>query len=124
MTIQEAIDRADSVKPNAFSTADKVAWINSLEGTVALEVFLMAPAEAAQFHYTEEDVSTTLLIDPPFDDLYVFWLEAMIDEANGEYDRYQNDRQMFNSRLNEFTCFFCSRYDPAQGYKGEELLYG
>lgn len=124
MTIQEAINRADGVKPNAYTAEDKVAWINSLEGTLALEVFLMAPAEAADLHYTTEDMTVTLLVDPPFDDLYVYWLEAMIDEANGEYDRYQNSRQMYNSRLDEFTCFFCSRYDPAQGYKGEELLYG
>jgi len=124
MTVQEAIERADAVKPNGYTTATKVAWLNSLEGSLALEVFLMAPAEATALLHSAEALTDVLLLDPPYDDLYVYWLEAMIDEANGEYDRYASSMQIYNARLSEFVCWLCQAFDPVQGYLGEETIYG
>ena len=61
MKIQEAIDWADEMKPNAFTSEAKLAWLNALEGRIAADVFLMAPAEIAALRYTEEDMEP---IDP------------------------------------------------------------
>ena len=124
MTIQEAINRADGIKPNAFTTAEKVAWINALEGSIAAEVFMMSPAELQHFNYDADDLEKVLLVDPPYDDLYVLWLEAVIDEKNGEYDKYRNTREVYEARRREFCCWFLQNWDPAQGYIGEERLYG
>jgi len=124
MTIQEAINRADGVKPNAFTTAEKVAWISALEGSIAAEVFMMSPAELQHFNYDADDLTKVLLVDPPYDDLYVLWLEAVIDEKNGEYDKYRNTREVYEARRREFCCWFFQNWDPACGYIGEERLYG
>ena len=124
MTVKEAIDAADDVKPNAFTTATKIAWLNKLEGTIASEVFLMAPAEVQQFKYTTDDMSAELLVAAPYDDIYELYLEAMIDQKNGEYNKYQNTMQSYHARYADFVCWFCQNWDPVQGYMKEEVIYG
>jgi hypothetical protein len=123
MTIRKAIQTADELSPNAYGTELKIQWLNHLEGRLALEVFLMAPAEAEEtYHYedTPEDLAKTLLVGPPYDDLYTWWLRTQIDLAHAEYDKAQNDLAMFNAAWSGFVCWFCQRYDPAQGYPREE----
>ena len=38
---------------------------------------------------------------------------AMIDFANGEYDRYENTMTLYNAQLTEFMKWFVERYHPA-----------
>ena len=120
MKIQEAINWADEMKPNAFTSNAKLAWLNALEGRIAADVFLMAPAEIAVLRYTEEDMEAELLVAPPHDDIYTLWLQAKIDEANGEYNKYVNSMQIYNEHFGNFVRWFASLYEPAQGYRREE----
>lgn len=121
MKLREAIERVDEIKPNAFSSAVKTDWINALEGRIAADVLLLAPAEIAQLRYAyPADQNTELLIDPPHDDIYTLWLAAKIDEANGEYNKYQNTMQIYNEHFGDFVRWFASTWDPAQGYISEE----
>lgn len=120
MKVKEVLAWVDEVKPNAFSDGVKIGWISRLEETLALEVFLMAPTEAAMLRCGVEDLETELLVDAPYDDLYTLWLAAKIDEANGEYNKYQNSMTAYNARRADFVCWFCQLYDPVQGYRSEE----
>ena len=124
MKVQEVIAMVDDVKPNAFDVATKVKWLDALEGTLASEVFLLAPAEVEQLRLSPSKLGVELLIGPPYDDIYELWLEAQIDKANGEYNKYQNTMQFYNSRRADFVTWFCQTWDPAQGYKKEEAIYG
>lgn len=122
MTIKDAIAYADEVKPNAFSTAVKVRWLAELEGRLAAEVFQFAALEIANFAYTaEKDLETELLVAPPYDDIYTLWLCAKIDEANGEYNKYQNTMQSYNEHYGSFVRWFAGTYEPAEGYVSEEV---
>lgn len=121
MKIREAIEHVDAVKPNAFDSKAKVFWLSALEGRIAASVFLLAPVEVRQLQYRfPEDLETELLVTSPHDDLYLLWLQAKIDEANGEYDRYQNTMQIYNEHYGNFLRWFAGLYDPAQGYISEE----
>lgn len=117
MKVKDVIAWADEVKPNAFLEDMKRKWLARLESSIALEVFLMDCTEAEQLGKAAEHPETELLVSPPYDDLYELWLEAKIDQANGEYDKYQNSMQIYNARRGEFVCWFCQTYDPAQGYR-------
>ena len=91
MKIKDAIAWADEVKPNAFTERVKFEWLNALEGKIAADVFLLAPAEVRTLRYVyPEDLETELLVGPPHDDIYTLYLQAKIDEANGEYNKYAN----------------------------------
>lgn len=117
MTANEAIAWADQVKPNAFSKEVKAEWLRRLEGSLALEVFLMDKAEVEELERMRKQAEDyTLLVDPPYDDIYTLFLAAKIDQANGEYEKYANSSQLYNARRSAFTVWFCQTYDPAQGY--------
>ncbi len=62
---------------------------------------------------TFDGSETVLLVLAPFDKVYRSYLCAMIDYANGEYDRYNNSMQMFNRQLSEFTGWYARTYRPA-----------
>lgn len=121
MKVKDAIAYVDEVKPNAFSSAVKVRWLAELEGRLAADVFLLATLEIADFAYTaERDMETELLVAPPHDDIYALWLCAKIDDANGEYNKYQNTMQTYNEHYANFLRWFGTTYDPAEGYISEE----
>ncbi len=117
MKIKDVIAWVDEIKPNAFSSETKLRWLNQLEGTLAADVFLMAPTEARQMQYTPADMDAEMLVEPPYDDIYELWLAAKIDETNGEYNKYQNTMQSYNARRSAFVSWFCQLYDPVQGYR-------
>lgn len=125
MTISEAIARVDAVKPNAFSNEAKTQWLNHLEGRLAADVFLLAPAEMRCLQYRwPEDRDTGLLVEEPHDDIYVLYLQAKIDEANGEYLKYQATMDMYNQAFGTFLRWFAGLYDPVQGYIDEDHRHG
>lgn len=120
MKSKEAIRRTDLAKPNAFEEELKFLWLTALEGQIAADVFLMAPAETEQFDYSyPAGLDKELLVKPPYDELYVLYLEAKIDAENGEYNKYQNSLQLYNNAYGNFLRWFAGTYDPVQGYKKE-----
>ena len=64
-----------------------------------------------------DDKNKTLLVAPPHDKLYRSYLTAMIDFANGEYDRYQNTMTLFNMQFGEFMRWFALNYKPADTHR-------
>ena len=45
MKLTDVIAYCDRIKPNAFSDADKAAWVSEAEGLVYTEIFLLDPGE-------------------------------------------------------------------------------
>lgn len=107
MTIREAIDRADALKPNACTEYEKVNWLNELDGKIFVEV--MQPNEGTpEFHgYTvDSDKDTVLLVPAPYDDLYISWLHSMIDFSNREIVSYNNTLALFNAKYSDFKNYW------------------
>ena len=120
MTVSQAIARVDEGKPNAFSNHTKTVWLNEIEGMVQTEIFLFNPVDVVQYDYTQ-DKDRELLVNPPHDKLYPAYLEARIDFANGEYSRYQNSMQLFNSFYGEFMRWYANVYRPADAYEEGQI---
>jgi len=121
MKISDVISWVDEVKPNAFPDWVKLEWISALEGRIAADVFLMNAAEVRALAYKyPADMETELLVEPPHDDIYGYWVQAKIDEANGEYTKYVNTLQIYNGHYSDFVRWFANVYAPAQGYRSEE----
>lgn len=84
----------------------------------------MSYEDMSQFEYTyASDKDTELLVVFPHTDIYIYWLSAKIDEANGEYNKYQNTMDSYNAAYGDFVRWFASTYEPAQmpemGYRGK-----
>lgn len=121
MTVRECIEFVDDVKPNAFTAEAKLAWVSQIEGRIASEIFLLAPAELARFRFTSAlaDGGKELLVNSPYDDIYIAYLTAKVDSKNGEFNRMSTAAQSFNRLWDEFSAYIGNLYDPAAGYYGE-----
>lgn len=115
--ISEIIARVDAYKPNDFSEAVKLKWLNDLDGKIGLDVFLMDITEirARQLAYPE-GLEMEPLVTFPHEDIYDLYLAAKIDYENGEYNRYQNTMAAYNEAYGNFVRWLARTYQPAQGY--------
>lgn len=121
MKLSAVIRMVDDIKPNVFDNDAKTMWINECEGMVQTEIMLIAPADIIEYNY-EEDADSELLAAPPHHKIYWAYLTAMIDFANGEYNKYQNTMQVFNAYFGEYSRWYAMKYRPADG-KAEDLGY-
>lgn len=71
-------------------------------------------AETESTTTTETTPDTELLIPHPWDGgIYFHWLAAQTYLANGEYDRYENERVYAETQLDEFRKYLTRTLDPA-----------
>lgn len=115
MTIIEAINAIDSLKPNAYSQCDKIRWLSQLDGKIKEEIIdTHEGADDVVFEeYTEDTpVETELLVGAPYDEVYLLWLEAKIDFANKEYAKYNNSSMMYNNAYSEFWRYYNRNHLP------------
>lgn len=110
MTIQEAISRADSLKPNVYSQDDKIVWLNNLDLSVKIEILDTheGSEEYADFagYNSETPLDTVLLVPAPYDEMYVLYIQAMIDAYNEEFDRYDASMARFKAKYQDFASFY------------------
>jgi hypothetical protein len=52
--------------------------------------------------YTDEDASKTLLVPPPYDELYVYKLEAQIFYEQREIKKYASSMALYNETMQEY----------------------
>ena len=121
MTIIEAINRIDKLKPNTYTQETKVYWLSNLDGIVFEKIIKTHEgAETNEFKgYTAETpMDTKLIIPAPHEDIYVKWLEAQIDYANGEYDKYNNSIVAYNDAYVEYERHYNRTHMPiAKNFK-------
>ena len=113
MKLSKIIAFVDAIKPNAFPYSAKAAWVSEVEGVVHTDVFLLQPEEFEPL--PDDGTDCTLTVKAPHDKLYQYYLCAMIDFANGEYDKYQNTMTMFNKCFDEYCRWYCDNVRPADG---------
>ena len=104
----------DATKPNQYSVADKVRWLNYLEGTIFEDIILTHEGgEKISFDgYSVDDLEKEMLVSKPHDMLYVAYLQMKIDEANGETARYNNSATMYNSYMSDFSKYWHRNHLP------------
>ena len=122
MTIIEAINRTDELKPNSYTRLQKIGWLSTLDGMIHRDIIMTHqdpdPAEFAGYDDTT-DIETELLVGAPFEDLYIYWLESRIDYYNGETARYNNSITTFNSAYLTFQNDYNRNHQPV----GKEMKY-
>ena len=117
MTIMDAIYRIDEVKPNSCSNGEKIKWLSSLDGAIKCEIIDTheGGSDITFNGYTEDsDLSTVLLVPAPYDDVYLRWLEAMIDYTNGEYGKFNNSSTAFNDVYAQYAKYYNRTHMPLQ----------
>ena len=118
MTVMGAINHLNAVKPNSYGQTEKIKWLSTLDGIIKAEIIDThegASAVAKEFKgYTDGSLGKTLIVEHPYDDIYIKWLEAQIDYANGEYGKYNNSIAMFNTAYEAFAKYYNRTHMPLQ----------
>lgn len=95
MTIKDAIHKADELRPNPISTDTKVDWLNELNAQLSEMMDVdMPPALNA-------NSAVELLMPRPYDSIYTYYLCAMIDNAQEEFNLFNNDMMLYNASMRE-----------------------
>lgn len=115
MTLNDCISEIKAIEPSAYSDQQLARWVMRADDSIATVIYLMQPEDVSRPDLTANsgDYSFPLLAPSPFDKLYPLYLHAMIHYANSEYDRYQNDMELYNEAYGEFARWFAAEYEPA-----------
>lgn len=115
MTIMGVINHVDTVKPNGYSMTEKIKWLSDLDGVVKTEIIdTHEGGESVTFNGYDEmtALTTKLLIPRPYDVVYISWLQAQIDYANGEYGKYNNSITIYNTDYSAFEKYYNRTHKP------------
>ena len=119
MTVMGAINHINTIKPNGYGQSEKLKWLSTLDGMIKAEIIdIHEGAEGVKFSpYTDSSFTSEMLVPAPYDDIYIKWLEAQIDYANGEYGKYNNSITMFNAAYEAFAKYYNRTHMPkSHGY--------
>ena len=116
MTIKEAIAITDRLTPNQYDMEDKIRWLAELDGIAHREVLrtheMDAPEEFAPYRPEQDLDRTVLLIGAPYDEIYRWYLDMKIAEANGEGDRYNASAGSYNQYYTAWANFINRSFLP------------
>lgn len=122
MTATVLFERLRKLKPVPAEIDDTILldWLNQVEGQILHEIFLLALSEITPYSATP----TKALAAPyPYDGIYLLWMEAQVDFANGEYERYTNTMQRYNTAWNDLARHIAKCIRPVYGRAVEQGYY-
>lgn len=115
MTIAEVIAKVDALKPNTYTPEDKIGWLSTLDSKVKSQIIDAHECKHPFEFYGYDsllDQGTELLVPAPYDEMYLRWLEAMIDYHNSEDDRYNNAIMLFNNAYEGYKKHYTRTHMP------------
>ena len=116
MTLQEALDLADEMKPNMMKRDVKIKHLLDLEQMIYDEILMTHEHEEEQEvrpdYDDETDPGTELLVPDPYSKVYWKWLIAQIDVQNQEDTRFNADMTHFDNAYAEMSAWWNRTYMP------------
>lgn len=112
MTLQEAIEYCDTLKPNSIEKKIKVGWITEVDGIVFNDILSRTHDNLFEPRGYNEDDDVELFVPSPYNGLYFYYLSAKIDAVNGEYGSYNNNTALYNSVLSDFAVYYRQNHMP------------
>lgn len=113
MTAGEAIAAADALRPNQYTTEQKLQWLQLLDGQIRLELFEShegAAETAAGGEYTGD---TELLAPQPYGgELYTAYLFSRIDLANAEIQKYNQSAALVSAAWRQLADRYNREHKP------------
>ena len=114
MTIRDVIAYVDEIHDNEFSEALKCRWVSECEARIWSGIMLQPPQSFDNYEW-QYDADRTLLMPPPYDEIYPAYLHAKIYLAYHEAQQYQNAMAAFNKLYDQTAIWYAKTFDPAHG---------
>lgn len=116
MKVREVLDQVNEVKPNVFSDARLMDFLNEVEAMIWNEVLGNDPENYTALSLPD-DYEADLIALPPHSKLYGAYIQAMIDFQNEESVSYQNNMEMFNSVYLDYKKYMQRREAVVNDYR-------
>ncbi len=113
MIIKEVIEKADKLRPNSFTADEKTDWLKDFENRIYNEIYSTHKCDIPFTDVAGVREETELFVTSPYDEMYVLYLCSMVDFANAEYDRYNNDMTMLESVYGDYERYFNNTHKSA-----------
>lgn len=118
MTLQEALDQVDELKPNMMSRKLKIKYLSEIEQLIYDEIVMTHEhtdeLEGKPVYNEQTDDGTVLIIPDPYSMVYVYWLMSKIDIQNQEDARYNIDRVHFENAYKTMSDWWTREHMPVQ----------
>lgn len=121
MTIGDAIKKTDELQPNSFGQEEKIRWLAQLDRELWREVVMTheGAEDAVEQEYREDTADdTVLLVEGPYDCMYIHWLQSRIDYALAEYGRFNNSNAAFEADRMAWRMWYNRTHMPKQEARG------
>lgn len=104
MTINEAIAQVNRTRQNRIPDDVMITWLSRLDHQIYEEVIRTREGwESVSFTpYGADDGEKTLLVPPPYDEMYIYKLEASIYYEQREINKYATSMTMFNAVMEQY----------------------
>lgn len=112
MTIREAIDICDNLKPNQYSEEIKLAWLNNLDAQIHRDIIKTHEGWDGKDFIPYEDYDKELIVPFPYTDIYPACLKMHIDDENADNGRYNNSATMYNAYYDDFAKDYNKKHKP------------
>ena len=122
MKAMDIIDRVDLLEPNQYSPEQKLHWLSTLDGRIFEELIADAEPERERPELYSSGQEELLVGYPYGEDLYYYYLQAMIAAENAETQRYNKRMTLFNSVLSEYQSRYIRSHAP-RGRAGSHFRF-
>lgn len=125
MTCAEIIARVDNLEPNQYGSAQKLEWLSNLDSVILDECIMTHKRAENEFMINTGDcppppyrsVDCTLLVPDRYGvELYSSYLQMMIAKENSERARFNDERNIYLTKLQEFYDYYNRTHRPLTGY--------
>lgn len=113
MTVKNVIDRADALRPNGCTDAQKLEWVKTLETIIFDE--LISTHLMPQSDRPDENFNAQSVLAAPEtygSDVYIKWLICCVDFFNGESERFNQSVGLMNSAWRQLCDYINRTYMP------------
>lgn len=114
MTVLEAIAQTDARRHNSCTREEKLRWLSQLDGKIALLIHAAHQGEDTVFpgYGPDTPVDTVLLVGSPFDEIYLYWLEAQLCYEIGEIGDYNSAIARYNRLYEAYAASYKRSHMP------------
>lgn len=110
MTIIEAINGVNLLKPNKYTQEQMVEWLKNIDGLIHQQVIETHEGGEALKEY--DSLNSKLLIPFPYEEIYINYLAMKIDFANGDIKKYNNSAAVYETSLREYKRWYHRNHMP------------
>ena len=124
MLIANAIRGARAMRDTELPDELFVQWLSSHDGQVWENVCKRYEGAGTMPSYDEDTdrEATALLIDAPWDDIYIDYLVMRIDLAHHDIDRYNNEAAVYASKRADWSNWYNRTHVWAASTQFETIL--